>query len=118
VPREERREGEGIRTGLCCRWEKRKGGRGSTQRGDRIRPRWRRWRGWRSSTAACGGIQDAWIFAAGGGEGGGTVVNRSAEKQSSARGGRERGFSQRSVCKTEETQGLYGKLTFPIDTEI
>jgi hypothetical protein len=92
VPREERREGEGIRTGLCCRWEKRKGGRGSTQRGDRIRPRWRRWIGWRSSTAACGGIQDAWIFAAGGGEDGGTAANHSAEKQSSARGGREREF--------------------------
>jgi hypothetical protein len=27
-------------------------------------------------------------------------------------------FFQGSVCKTEETQGLYGKLTFPIDTEI
>jgi hypothetical protein len=33
-----------------------------------------------------------WIFAAGGGEGGGTAASRSAEKQSSARGGREREF--------------------------
>jgi hypothetical protein len=49
---------------------------------------------WRSSTAACEGIQDAWIFAAGGGEGGGTAANRSAEKQSSARGGREREFPE------------------------
>jgi hypothetical protein len=37
---------------------------------------------------------------------------------SGARGGIERGFSQGLVCKTEETQGPYGKLTFPTDTEI
>jgi hypothetical protein len=40
------------------------------------------------------------------------------EKQRRARGGRERGFSQGPICKTEETQGLYGKLIFPNDTKI
>jgi hypothetical protein len=41
--------------------KRRKGGRGSTLRGERIRPRWRRWRGWRSSTTACGGRRvDFW----------------------------------------------------------
>jgi hypothetical protein len=33
-------------------------------------------------------------LAAGGGKGGGTAVNRSAENQSSARGGRERGLPE------------------------
>jgi hypothetical protein len=43
---------------------------------------------------------------------------RQSRELSGARGGRERGFSQRLVCKTEETQGPYGKLTFPTDTKI
>jgi hypothetical protein len=41
-----------------------------------------------------------------------------SREQSGARGGRERGFSQGPICKTEETQGLYGKLIFPNDTKI
>jgi hypothetical protein len=36
-----------------------------------------------------------------------------SREQSGAGGGRERGFSQGPFCKTEETQGLYGKLIFP-----
>jgi hypothetical protein len=40
-----------------------------------------------------------------------------AEHQCSARGGRERGFSQGPICNTEETQGLYGELIFPNDTK-
>jgi hypothetical protein len=48
----------------------------------------------------------------------GTAAGCRAEKQRSAREGRESGFSQGPVCKTEELQGLYGKLTFPTDIEI
>jgi hypothetical protein len=78
----------------------------------KIRLQWRlRRRG--NSTAACGGNYGARELAAGGGE----VVSDKlqSKEQSGAGGGRDRRFSQGPVCKTEETQGLYGKLIFPND---
>jgi hypothetical protein len=49
-----------------------------------------------------------------------SAINCRAESraQSGAGGGRKGRFSQGPVCKTEETQGLYGKLIFPDDTKI
>jgi hypothetical protein len=49
-----------------------------------------------------------------------SAINCRAESraQSGAGGGRKGRFSQGPVCKTEEIQGLYGKLIFPNDTKI
>jgi hypothetical protein len=41
-----------------------------------------------------------------------------SREQSGAGGGRKGRFSQGPICKTEEIQGLYGKLIFPNDTKI
>jgi hypothetical protein len=77
----------------------------------------RRMERWGSSTAACGGNQGAWELAAGGGEGGRTAA--AAEQRTERRQRRKRkAISQGPVCKTEETQGPYSKLTFSTNTEI
>jgi hypothetical protein len=67
---------------------------------------------WRGSTAACGRIQGAWSFAAGGGEGvrnsGGLQSRKTEQRQRRKR----KGVSQGLVCNFRKLQGPLGKEEF------